>query len=436
MPQRRIRKSARIGLTALVLSAAFLVAPRAALAAWTNGQAATVVLGQSDFVTSADGLAQNKLRTPSASCVDKGTGKVFVVDNSNSRVLRFSSANAAINGGNAEAAFGQSSYTENPTGTSQTTLMHPTACAITDAGDLWIADLDNGRLVLFSNAANKPEFNAQADKVLGQADFNSRVNTVTQATLSPDVRGVVVSADGETIWASDTTQHRVLRWDNVSSKANGANADGVLGQTDFTSNGSGATASAFNGPTGLALDASGNLYVLDSGNKRVLRFANAASLGVGASASGVLGASDFTSQGSSAVTASTFDEAYAILIAYDGRLYVSSYSQSRVLVFDAPASKANGADADYVLGQTDFVSSSYGTTAAQLAGPTGLGYNPLTGILYVGDAWNNRVVGFYNPELIRSTQVPAAPAVGYLGFGLALLGLAALALRAGRTRAR
>jgi sugar lactone lactonase YvrE len=423
-------------LAVVALLLASLVAADAAQAAWTNGQAATIVLGQTDFVTRDSGVAQNKQSLPMGVCVDKNTGKVFVLDNGNSRVLRFSSANAATNGSNAEAAFGQPSYTDQSYGTSQTTLRNPMGCAMTDSGDLWVADAENGRVLLFSNAANKPEFNAQADKVLGQADFNSRVSTATQANMSPEVRGVAVSPDGETLWASAQDQNRVLRWDNVSSKSNGANADSVLGQTDFTSTSSGATASTLHGPSTLALDASGNLYVLDATNNRVLRFDNAASLGAGASASGVLGASDLNSQGAGAATAAAFDQPAGIAIASDGRLYVASYSQSRVLIFTNPASKANGADADYVLGQTDFTSSSYGLSATQFSGPMGLGFNPLTGILYVADGWNARVLGFYNEELIRSTQVPAAPAVGYLGFGFALLGLAALALRAGRRRAR
>jgi len=39
------------------------------------------------------------------------------------------------------------------------------------------------------------------------------------------------------IYVSDFLNSRILRFDNAALKANGANADGVLGQSDFASNG-------------------------------------------------------------------------------------------------------------------------------------------------------------------------------------------------------
>jgi hypothetical protein len=60
----------------------------------------------------------------------------------------------------------------------------------------------------------------------------------------------------------------------VAGKANGAAADGVLGQSDFGSRNSATTASGMYFPSGVAMDSAGRLWVADYGNNRVLRFDN------------------------------------------------------------------------------------------------------------------------------------------------------------------
>jgi hypothetical protein len=64
----------------------------------------------------------------------------------------------------------------------------------------------------------------------------------------------------------------VLRFDGAAGKANGAVADGVLGQSDFTSSAQATTASGMSGLFGVAVDGAGRLWVADIFNNRVLRF--------------------------------------------------------------------------------------------------------------------------------------------------------------------
>ena len=82
-------------------------------AQFVNGPAAEGVLGQLDYITATAGTAVNKFNGPNGVFYDNRTGKVWVADRGNHRVLRFSSANAYINGSDAELVIGQPDFVTN-----------------------------------------------------------------------------------------------------------------------------------------------------------------------------------------------------------------------------------------------------------------------------------------------------------------------------------
>lgn len=92
----------------VVLCALALIGP--ALAIMTNGMAASLVLGQPDFTTNTTATSAEGMRGPFGVAVDPTTGKVFVTDTFNSRVLRFASVAALSNGAAAEGVLGQPDF--------------------------------------------------------------------------------------------------------------------------------------------------------------------------------------------------------------------------------------------------------------------------------------------------------------------------------------
>ncbi len=124
---------------------AILVSPNAY--AWSNGHPAKLVLGQSDFashIANKGGISAKTLSSPRDIAIDPTTGKVFVTDSGNNRVLRFAAVAALTNGAAAEAVLGQTTFitnTANSGGISASTMSNPSGVAVDAAGRLWVAEL-------------------------------------------------------------------------------------------------------------------------------------------------------------------------------------------------------------------------------------------------------------------------------------------------------
>ncbi|MFA5832903.1 MAG: alpha/beta hydrolase-fold protein [Bacteroidota bacterium] len=315
-----------------------------------NNMPAAGVLGQSIFTAKLSGTTSTLLNSPSGVAVDPISGKLFVVDRYNNRVLRWSSSAKMINGSPAEAVFGQPDFTTASSGISASKFNDPLRVHLDNAGRLWVSDYLNNRVLRFDNASSKLS-GAAADGVLGQADFISNFGGTSANKLKGPV-GVFVDRKGN-LWVTDRLNHRVLRFEIASTKSNGSNADGVLGQPDFVTSTSGLSSTKMNRPMGVYADSTDHLWVCEDDNNRVIRFDSVSMLANGAAASGVLGQSDFTtnlknfSRNGMSNLRGVFGDA-------SGRLYLVDESNNRILVFNHAASLPNGAFADYVLGQPDF----------------------------------------------------------------------------------
>ena len=372
-----------------------------------NNAAANLVLGQAGFTTNTQGTTSSTLRLPSGVVVDPTTRKVFVADYGNHRVLRYGSADALASGAPAEAVFGQANFTDALTlfpPTSQS-MNSPRGLFIDPLGRLWVADTENSRVLRFSGASQSGN-QAVPDRVYGQAGFATKDPNTTQSGMNLPT-GVWVDAS-DRLWVADSFNHRVLRFDQITNKPSGASANGVLGQTGFTTSMTGNGQTHFIFPTGLAVSPSGALFVADSSNNRVLRFDNAAGLGNGVAASVVLGQQNFTSTGIG-LSASAVNLPYGLTITPDDSLWVCEYANSRLIRFDKASTKPSGAAASGVIGQPNFTTNTSSTTAQGLKLP---GYSPFvdgTGSLWVTDEVNHRVLRFA-PDATPPLLTVTAPA--------------------------
>ncbi len=318
-----------------------------------NGQAANVVLGQSNFNNAASGTSATAMSSPSATAVDE-LGNLYVSDTENCRVLQFPPP--LTNGEAAHLVIGQANLNTGCGGTaSASTLGHTGAVAFDQAGNLWVADTGNSRVLRF-----KPPFKTgeAANLVVGQTNFISG-GCVYPPTASTLCYPTGLAFDNHNyLWVADSSNNRVLEF--KAPQTNTANLE--LGQpaatafTSATENNGGISASSLFGPEQIGFDPQDELWVADAQNSRVLQFDP--NFHNGGAAFLVLGQTDFTSgssnQGLSTPNAGTLSYPYGIVIEGDQGLWVGDTSNNRTLEFAAPAS--NGTPAATVLGQPDFAS--------------------------------------------------------------------------------
>ena len=108
------------------------------------------VLGQATFTTSNFGCSATQISSAFGLGVDRRTGRIYIADSSNNRVISWPNAASFTNGQAADKVFGQPNFTSNlingggtPTAS---TLNGPRGVAVDDNSNLYVADTFNQRI--------------------------------------------------------------------------------------------------------------------------------------------------------------------------------------------------------------------------------------------------------------------------------------------------
>lgn len=232
----------------------------------SNGQAAAVVIGQTTMTGSSSGVTAAKLYLPVGVFVSSG-GKLLVADAFNNRVMIWNTV-PITNGVSANVVVGQTLFTTRTAGSTAATMNNPQGVCVGPGGEMLVADVSSNRVLVFS--AIPTSNGASASVVIGQSSFGPVSSATTQAGMqSPS--NVAVS-DAGILAVADSYNHRVLLYYAIPTSS-GANADAVLGQANFTSGsewaGGSASASVLSYPYGLVWD---DINLVVAGGKRALIF--------------------------------------------------------------------------------------------------------------------------------------------------------------------
>ena len=209
------------------------------------------------------------------------------------------------------------------------------------------------------------------------------------------------------LFVNDRLNHRVLIFNTIPQDAT-ALPDIVVGQADFASGtanaGVGTSAAGFNENVHMSVCSNGKMFVADRNNNRVLVY-NQVPTANGAAADFVIGQPGFvTNTQINPPTASSLFHPYAAYCMAN-KLFVIEQGNHRILVFD-PIPTATNPAASYVIGQPDFVTNTTGCTVDKFNSP----YEILRvgDTFYVADGGNHRVLRF---DAIPDATGAAATAV-------------------------
>ena len=346
-----------IVLAALIAASILMAVVRAGVGAVSADR----VLGQINFtnnqVNFVDAIGMN---APADVTIDKASGHVIVADSQNNRVLGWKSAPAFASGGAADLVIGQPDFNssgcnQNAPAPSATSLCQPIGVAVDLAHNVHVGDTQNNRVLVFADPF--------------------------AALLSSDQASDFAAAD-------------------------------VFGQAgSFVTNmpnAGGLSADSLDSPQGVALDASGNLYVADVNNNRALVFFSPLPMtrvkgtpgNFGdATADVVVGQPDLLSGacnqgGGAALTTLCMTPFFGVGIAVDSadNLYVADTNNNRALEYNGP----------FGYGQANNVSADLVFEGNNLARPSGVAADS-NGNFYVSSESHNQVYEYTQPvPLMRS----------------------------------
>ncbi|HEY0797081.1 MAG TPA: Ig-like domain repeat protein [Acidisarcina sp.] len=205
----------------------------------------------------------------------------------------------------------------NGTEATNTSLALPGGVAFDAAGDLYIADTNNhivlevGLTGIVSTAAGT-----------GQQGFAGDGGPATSALLDSPV-GIALDSAGN-LYIADSHNNRVREVSNgiISTIAG-------TGAAAFSGDGGPATAAALKRPTAVALDASGNVYIADTNNQRIREISGTTMSTVAGN-----GAQAPSGDGGQALAAG-LDSPYGIAVDASGNLYIGDTHNQRVRMVTA-----------------------------------------------------------------------------------------------------
>jgi sugar lactone lactonase YvrE len=344
--------------------------------------------GHAGVVGHADGTGSAALFNAPADIALDGSGNAYLADANNSTVRMITPAGVVT------TLAGQFGVTGSTDGSGSALFNHPAGIAVDGSGNAFIADTGNNtirKLVISTGAVST---------LAGQAGVAGSADGTGTAAGFSGPSGIAVDSTGN-LYVSDTLNHTVRRITSAGAVTTIAGTAGASGFTDATG-----SAVRFHGPQGLALDASGDLFVADTNNNAVRKLVIATgAVTTVAGQSGLAGSAD----GANGVAQFRFPSGVAV--DPSGNLYVADTDNHTLREIATTGAVSTLAGLAGTSGSADGVG-----TAARFNFPTGVAVHvnagiPVVGTLPGGTNSTDIYIADTTNDTVRLAITPSTPAI-------------------------
>ncbi len=305
-----------------------------------------------------------RVNSPQGIAVDS-SGNVFIADTSNNRIRKITAATGNIS---TVAGNGTGGYLGDNVAATGTRINAPRGVVVDSSGNFYIADSSNNRI-------RKVDTGGTITTVVGTgtASFSGDNGAATSATIRAP-QAIAMDGSGN-LYIADTTNHRIRKVSGgIITTLAGTGAAGYGGDNGV------ATSGQLSSPAGIAVDASGKIYIGDTGNTRVRKIeSNSITTFAGT------GSPTYGGDGGSALNAQ-FTTPQGIVFDGAGNTYLADGGSHRIRKIDANGNVTTIAGT----GVAGFSGDNGPATSAQLNTPLGISRDT-AGNLYIADGNNNRI---------------------------------------------
>jgi hypothetical protein len=289
------------------------------------------------------------------------------------------------------------------------TLYHPGGAAVDAKGDIFIADSGDNVVREVTPSGTIRRIAGTGVAGLGFAGPLPFPATLSSLDYS---QGVAVNAQGD-VFIADTYNNRVVKVTPQGLVTTVA-GDGVAG---YSGDGRLAAFAQLNQPAGVAVDATGNLYVADA-SSNVIRRVDARTgiittvAGDYAADKASNGLGGFSGDGGPA-TSAQLNDPQGVAVDGAGDLFIADTFNNAVREVSpagAISTVVNSASAGGAIPAAGGESNNVAPTASHLSGPYGIAIDQSTDVLYIADTHNSKIASVTGLAQSGSAAGPTAPA--------------------------
>ena len=246
--------------------------------------------------------------------------------------------------------------------------MNPVGVAIDNSGNIYFTDYNNNRVRKISTSGTITTIAGN-----GSLGFSGDGAAATNAMLNLPT-GVAVDASGN-VFIADGNNNRIRKVDTSGIITTVAGSS----VSSFGGDGGMATAAGLNGTYGVAIDASGDIYIADYNHQRI-RFVNTSGVISTIAGTGIAG---YSGDGIAA-TAAALNAPYDIAVDASGNVYIGDSHNQRIRKINSSGIISTVAGN----GSAGYGGDGAAATTAMLSNPQEVKFDG-SGNLYIGDRNNN-----------------------------------------------